>query len=91
MSYVRSSYLLQILGPAHRFIAAILIMLFIFPYTAGSENLTGREVMEKVFNRYDGDDAYFKIEMILVIFRSKECILEEIEAHWCHEVDKEDC
>lgn len=30
------------------------------------EDLTGREIMEEAFNRYDGDDAYFKMEMKLV-------------------------
>ncbi|RLF33291.1 MAG: outer membrane lipoprotein-sorting protein [Thermoplasmata archaeon] len=46
-------------------IILIWIGMFLLP-TYGEELLSGKEIMEKVFNRYDGDDAYFKIEMVLV-------------------------
>jgi outer membrane lipoprotein-sorting protein len=46
----------------------ILFLMIIFSYSGFvlCESLEGTEIMEKVFNRYDGDDSYFKIEMVLV-------------------------
>lgn len=46
-------------------ILTLVLFISLFRPAAG-EDLSGREIAEKAFSRYDGDDGYFKIEMTLI-------------------------
>lgn len=41
-------------------------LFFLVLKTAFANSLSGEEIMIKVFNRNDGEDAYFKMEMVLI-------------------------
>jgi len=49
------------------FSVLLIVLVLLYPgLTAGNDVLSGKEIMESSFNRDDGRDAYFKIEMTLV-------------------------
>ncbi len=51
----------------------VLLLTSIFMLSQGiGFAITGQELAQKVYNRYDGDDAYYKIEMSLIDRRGKE-------------------
>lgn len=50
----------------------ILLLLFLFPQGGWADDLSARGIMDKVFYRDDGEDSYFKVEMVLIDKRGSE-------------------
>ncbi|MFC1753799.1 outer membrane lipoprotein-sorting protein [Thermoproteota archaeon] len=61
-------------------IISAVFSLAVFNINAIGETLSGQEIMERSFTRYDGDDSYFKIEMSLIDKKGGERV-RELEIH----------
>lgn len=50
----------------NKFMIMILVLVFSFPQALLGQQVGGNEIMQQSFNRDDGKDGYFKIEMALI-------------------------